>query len=113
MNAAAADDDDDDDNDESKSSSFIKLVDLLLNNNISLLNELDVCNLFDLIKSNFVIFVDELEDLIPNAGTLLFVIKKDDEFVRSRKNLNIFNPGDTPDKRPLDITLFVRQNDSP
>jgi hypothetical protein len=56
---------------------------------------------------------DELEDLIPNAGTLLFVIKKDDEFVRSRKNLNIFNPGDTSDKRPLDITLFVRQNDSP
>jgi hypothetical protein len=56
---------------------------------------------------------DELDDLIPNPGTLIFVIKKDDEFVRSRKNLNIFNPGDSSEKRPLDITLFVRQNDSP
>lgn len=56
---------------------------------------------------------DELEDLIPNPGTIIFAIKKDDEFIKTRQNLNIFNPGDTQEKRPLDITLFIRQNDSP
>jgi type VI secretion system protein ImpJ len=56
---------------------------------------------------------DNVEELIPNPGTIIFAINKSDEFIKSRQNLNIFNPGDTPDKRPLDITLFVRQNDSP
>ena len=56
---------------------------------------------------------DEMDDLIPNSGTIIFSIKKDDEFIKARQNLNIFNPGDIPEKRPLDITLFVRQNDSP
>lgn len=55
---------------------------------------------------------DEMDDLIPNAGTLIFAIKKGDEFIKARQNLNIFNPGDTPEKRPLDITLFIRQNES-
>lgn len=55
----------------------------------------------------------DLEDLIPNPGTLIFAIKKGDDFINARQNLNIFNPGDTPEKRPIDITLFVRQNDSP
>lgn len=56
---------------------------------------------------------DELDDLIPNPSTLVFVIKKGDEFVKAKNNLNIFNPGDSQERRPLDITLFVRQNDSP
>jgi predicted component of type VI protein secretion system len=55
---------------------------------------------------------DEMDDLISNAGTLIFAIKKGDEFIKARQNLNIFNPGDTPEKRPLDITLFIRQNES-
>ncbi len=56
---------------------------------------------------------EELDDLIPNSNTLVFKIKKGDEFVKAKNNLNIFNPGDTQEKRPLDITLFVRQDDSP
>lgn len=55
---------------------------------------------------------DELGDLIPNPGTLIFTIKKGDEFIKIKNNLNIFNPGDSQEKRPLDITLFVCQNDS-
>ena len=55
---------------------------------------------------------DEIEELIPNPGTIIFALKQGDEFVKQRQNLNIFNPGDTTEKRPLDITLFVRQNDS-
>ncbi len=55
----------------------------------------------------------DIEELIPNPGTIIFGLKKGDEFIKARQNLNIFNPGDTPEKRPLDITLFVRQNDSP
>lgn len=55
---------------------------------------------------------DELGDLIPNPGTLIFTIKKDDEFIKIKNNLNIFNPGDNKEKRPLDVTLFVSQNDS-
>ena len=54
---------------------------------------------------------DEMDDLIPNPGTIIFAIKKGDEFIKARQNLNIFNPGDISEKRPLDITLFVRQND--
>ena len=56
---------------------------------------------------------DDNEELIPNPGTIIFSFKKDDEFIKARQNLNIFNPGDTQEKRPTDITLFVRQNDSP
>ncbi len=56
---------------------------------------------------------DQLGDLIPNPGTLIFTIKKGDEFIKAKNNLNIFNPGDSPEKRPIDITLFVSQNDSP
>lgn len=55
---------------------------------------------------------DELGDLIPNPGTLIFTIKKGDEFIKVKNNLNIFNPGDSQEKRPIDITLFVCQNDS-
>lgn len=55
---------------------------------------------------------DELDDLIPNSSTLIFSIKKGDEFVKAKNNLNIFNPGDNQETRPLDITLFVRQNDT-
>lgn len=56
---------------------------------------------------------NDVEELIPNPGTLIFSFKRVDEFIKSKQNLNIFNPGDTKEKRPLDITLFVRQNDSP
>lgn len=56
---------------------------------------------------------DDVEELIPNPGTIIFSFKKGDDFIRSKQNLNIFNPGDTKEKRPIDITLFVRQNDSP
>ncbi len=55
----------------------------------------------------------DLDDLIPNTGTIIFCIKKTDEFIKARQNINIFNPGDIPEKRPLDITLFIQQNESP
>ena len=55
---------------------------------------------------------DDTEELIPNPGTIIFSFKNSDEFIKARQNLNIFNPGDTQEKRPIDITLFVRQNDS-
>ena len=55
----------------------------------------------------------DLDDLIPNTGTIIFCIKKTDEFIKARQNINIFNPGDIPEKRPLDITLFIHQNESP
>lgn len=53
----------------------------------------------------------EATDLIPHNGTILYKINSSDEFIKIRQNLNIFNAGDTPSKRPLDITLYVKQTD--
>lgn len=50
-------------------------------------------------------------DLIPHSGTVLYKIKGHDEFIKIKQNLNIFNAGDTPAKRPLDITLYLKQAD--
>lgn len=51
-------------------------------------------------------------DLIPHSGTVLYKINAHDEYVKIKQNLNIFNAGDTITKRPLDITLYLRQSDS-
>jgi predicted component of type VI protein secretion system len=53
----------------------------------------------------------EAPDLIPHSGTALYKIDSHDEFVKIKQNLNIFNAGDTPEKRPLDITLYLRQSE--
>lgn len=53
----------------------------------------------------------EAVDLIPHSGTILYKFNNHDEFIKIKQNLNIFNAGDSHSKRPLDITLYVRQSD--
>ena len=52
---------------------------------------------------------EELYELMPSRGVVVFEIKPDPEFVQSGQNLNIFNPADSPDRRPLDMILYVRK----
>ena len=53
---------------------------------------------------------DELYDIMPSRGVVVYRILVDNEFVLSDQKLHIFNPGDAPERRPADIMLYVRKN---
>jgi type VI secretion system protein ImpJ len=52
---------------------------------------------------------EDLYDLMPSRGVVVFQIKPSPEFVQAGQNLNIFNPADTLERRPLEVTLYVRK----
>lgn len=54
--------------------------------------------------------MDEAEtlDLMAGRGVCLFAIKTDNAFIKSDERLYIFNPADTPDKRPMEAVLYLR-----
>jgi type VI secretion system protein ImpJ len=52
---------------------------------------------------------EDLYDIMPSRGVVVFKITVDGDFVRLDQKLNIFNPGDTPERRPADMMLFVRK----
>lgn len=49
---------------------------------------------------------DETLDIVPPAGTMLFVIEPDPEFITPEETLTIYNPT-FQDKRPAEIVLYV------
>ncbi len=49
----------------------------------------------------------DLQEIMPSRGVVVFRISFDGEFVLPDQKLNIFNPGDTEERRPADIVLFV------
>ena len=52
--------------------------------------------------------LDETLDIVPPAGTMLFVIEPDPEFITPEETLTIYNPNPTfQDKRPAEIVLYV------
>lgn len=53
----------------------------------------------------------EMNDLMPGRGVVLFSIKTDNAFVAENERLYIFNPADTPDKRPAEAILYLRHAD--
>lgn len=48
-------------------------------------------------------------EMMPARDVLIFEIPFDREFIAVNQNLNIFNPNDTEDKRPLEMTLYVKK----
>lgn len=50
----------------------------------------------------------ELVDILPGRSNLIFRIENAASFIHAYEKLNIFNMGDTPHKRPTDITLYLR-----
>jgi type VI secretion system protein ImpJ len=52
---------------------------------------------------------EELYDLMPSRGVVIFEFTPDPEYIKADQNLNIFNPADHPDKRPTEIVLYVRK----
>lgn len=52
---------------------------------------------------------EELYDLMPSRGVVIFALTPDPEYIKPDQNLNIFNPADHPDKRPTEIVLYVRK----
>ncbi|MGL5720511.1 MAG: type VI secretion system baseplate subunit TssK [Alphaproteobacteria bacterium] len=51
--------------------------------------------------------------LTPFRGTVLCEVKWDEQFLRSRETLHIFNISDTPSKRPQKIVLYVPNHEAP
>jgi type VI secretion system protein ImpJ len=52
---------------------------------------------------------EELYELMPSRGVIIFEIAMDPEFIQADQNLNIFNPTDTHDKRPVEMMLYVKK----
>lgn len=52
---------------------------------------------------------EELAELMPSRGVLIFEIENDPLFIQAGQNLNIFNPVDQPNRRPTEIVLYVRK----
>ena len=53
---------------------------------------------------------EEAADLMPSRGVLIAKIDGASEFINVAEHLNIFNPADTPGKRPIEIALYVKQS---
>lgn len=53
----------------------------------------------------------EMNDLMPGRGVVLFDIKTDNAFVTPNERLYIFNPADTPEKRPIEAILYLRHSE--
>ncbi|AIK96382.1 type VI secretion system baseplate subunit TssK [Candidatus Odyssella acanthamoebae] len=53
----------------------------------------------------------EINDLMPGRGIVLFSVKTDNAFVSANDRLYIFNPADTPDKRPTEAVLYLRHSE--
>lgn len=53
---------------------------------------------------------EDLYEIMPSRGVVIFEVKNDSDFIKSGQNLNIFNPADTPERRPSEIVLYVRKN---
>ncbi len=49
----------------------------------------------------------ELSDLMPSRGMMVVEITCDAEFIIPDQNLNIFNPSDTDDRRPVEVVCYV------
>jgi type VI secretion system protein ImpJ len=54
---------------------------------------------------------EKLYDLMPSRGVVIFEIKPNTEFVQTGQNLNIFNPADTSERRPLDVILYIKKSE--
>ncbi len=55
---------------------------------------------------------EDLYEIMPSRGVVVFEIDNQPEYVKPEQNLNIFNPADTPEKRPSEIVLYVRKGRS-
>ncbi len=53
----------------------------------------------------------ELYDLMPGRGVLIFKLKTDNAFLKAGERLVVFNPADTPAKRPSEILLYLKHSD--
>lgn len=49
----------------------------------------------------------ELSDLMPSRGMMVVEVMCDSEFIIPDQNLNIFNPSDTDDRRPVEIVCYT------
>jgi type VI secretion system protein ImpJ len=52
--------------------------------------------------------INEVIDLMPGRGVVLFGIKTNNAFINPSERLFVFNPADTLDKRPTEIVLYLR-----
>jgi len=50
-----------------------------------------------------------ISDLMPGRGMLIAEVTFDSEFIVAEQNLNIFNPSDTVDRRPVEIVAYIQK----
>jgi type VI secretion system protein ImpJ len=53
----------------------------------------------------------DLSDLMPSRGMMVVEVMCDSEFINSDQNLNIFNPSDTDDRRPVEVVCYVQRTE--
>ena len=53
----------------------------------------------------------ELYDLMPGRGVLIFKINADAQFISRGERLVVVNPADSAEKRPTEIVLYLKHKD--
>lgn len=56
---------------------------------------------------------EELLELMPSRGVLIYYVEMDPEYIKPGEKLMIMNASDDPDKRPLEIVLYVKGDNLP
>ena len=54
---------------------------------------------------------ESVSDLMPGRGMIVAEVTFDPEFIAPEQNLNIFNPSDTAERRPVEIVLYVSKTE--
>jgi type VI secretion system protein ImpJ len=52
---------------------------------------------------------EDVVDLMPSRGVLVYEVEVNKNFIVAGQNLNIFNPADTIEKRPTEIVLYIKK----
>jgi type VI secretion system protein ImpJ len=57
--------------------------------------------------SRYLLRDEELYEVMPGRGTIIFKIPINSEFIKIDEKLNIYNPADSSDKRPSEVMLYI------
>lgn len=52
----------------------------------------------------------EIENLLPGRGCAIFRVENNSAYIVAGENLNIFNMGDSDEKRPVDVVFYIKND---
>jgi type VI secretion system protein ImpJ len=57
-----------------------------------------------------IVKVGEIHNLLPGRGCAIFRVENDPAYIVAGENLNIFSMGDSDEKRPVDVVLYMKND---